>query len=249
MRFGGRRSVLVQSSAVLTNGFCGALRFCDGLRVVRRILAPLVLAAAAVWQPPAAKEGQGDCDFPLGPPWILLYPLKRRRSARGRWRHGLAAARRARGRLALCGVSSPLFGGGRGWPLRGGRGVDIGFAADKRRCFGGGWGWPLRGRRGDDSGVAAARRSFPGRAREGRGPLASIRLRRRVRRKCGNFFVGELAPRRRNCFLADSPSAPFGRRRICVGVAVAGELAPPSTWSLPPATNHRAILRTGRSSM
>ena len=47
------------------------------------ILAPHLAAAAAVWQPPAAKEGQGDCDFPLGPPWILLYPLKRRRSARG----------------------------------------------------------------------------------------------------------------------------------------------------------------------
>ena len=171
MRFGGRRSVLVQSSAVLTNGFCGALRFCDGLRVVRRILAPLVLAAAAVWQPPAAKEGQGDCDFPLGPPWILLYPLKRRRSARGRWRHGLAAARRARGRLALCGVSSPLFGGGRGWPLRGGRGVDIGFAADKRRCFGGGGGWPLRGRRGDDSGFAAAPPFLP--RESARGPRPS----------------------------------------------------------------------------
>ena len=41
-------------------------------------------AAVAAWQPPAAKEGQGDCDFPLGPPWILLYPLKRRRSAMGR---------------------------------------------------------------------------------------------------------------------------------------------------------------------
>ena len=73
---------------------------------LRRILA----AAAALWQPPAAKEGQGDCDFRLrtvriraqcsvrphgcrtpvalratyaGPPWILLYPLKRRRSAEG----------------------------------------------------------------------------------------------------------------------------------------------------------------------
>ena len=47
------------------------------------VLAPLLAAAAAAWQPPAAKEGQGDCDFPLGPPWILLYPLKRRRSAEG----------------------------------------------------------------------------------------------------------------------------------------------------------------------
>ena len=65
------------------------------------VLAPHLAAAAAVWLPPAAKEGQGDCDFPLGPPWILLYPLKRRRSARGRWRRGLAATRRARGRLGV----------------------------------------------------------------------------------------------------------------------------------------------------
>ena len=53
------------------------------------------------------------------------------------------------------------------------------------------------------------------------------RPRRRVSWGRSNFFGGELAPRRRNCFIADSPSAPFGRRRICVGVAVAGELAPP----------------------
>ena len=25
--------------------------------------------------PPAAKEGKGDCEFPLCPPWILLLPL------------------------------------------------------------------------------------------------------------------------------------------------------------------------------
>ena len=25
--------------------------------------------------PPAAKEGNGDCEFPLCPPWILLLPL------------------------------------------------------------------------------------------------------------------------------------------------------------------------------
>ena len=53
------------------------------LRAVWRFLAPLLAAAAALWLPPAAKEGQGDCDFPLGPPWIFLYPLKRRRSAEG----------------------------------------------------------------------------------------------------------------------------------------------------------------------
>ena len=64
---------------------CIALRSAVSLLTSRRILAPLWAAAAAAWQPPAAKEGQGDCDFPLGPPWILLYPLKRRRSARG-WR-------------------------------------------------------------------------------------------------------------------------------------------------------------------
>ena len=40
------------------------------------VLAPLLAAAAALWQPPAAKDGQGDCDFPLGPPWILLLPLE-----------------------------------------------------------------------------------------------------------------------------------------------------------------------------
>ena len=33
---------------------CG---FCCG------VLAPLLLVGAALWQPPAAKEGQGDCDF------------------------------------------------------------------------------------------------------------------------------------------------------------------------------------------
>ena len=58
-------------SAFCLCGFCGG------------ILVPLLLEGAALWQPPAAKEGQGDCDFPLGPPWILLYPLKRRRSAEG----------------------------------------------------------------------------------------------------------------------------------------------------------------------
>ena len=25
--------------------------------------------------PPAAKEGKGDCEFPLCPPWILLLPI------------------------------------------------------------------------------------------------------------------------------------------------------------------------------
>ena len=64
------------------------------------VLAPHLAEAAAMWQPPAAKEGQGDCDFPLGPPWILLYPLKRRRSARGME----AAERRVLTRRSAAGV-------------------------------------------------------------------------------------------------------------------------------------------------
>ena len=77
------RRVLTRRSAVGANGSCVALRSAVVLRFSRRVLAPLLAAAAAAWLPPAAKEGQGDCDFPLGPPWILLYPLKRRRSAGG----------------------------------------------------------------------------------------------------------------------------------------------------------------------
>ena len=80
-----------------------ALRASIALLISRRVLAPLLAAAAAVWLPPAAKEGQGDCDFRLrtvriraqcsvrlhgsrtpvalratyaGPPWILLLPLE-----------------------------------------------------------------------------------------------------------------------------------------------------------------------------
>ena len=62
---------------------CVALHSAVALRAVLRVLASHLAAGAALWQPPAAKEGQGDCEFPLGPPWILLYPLKRRRSAEG----------------------------------------------------------------------------------------------------------------------------------------------------------------------
>ena len=74
---------MARRSAVVARGLCGALRSDVAFQLRGGVLAPLLAAAAAVWQPPAAKEGQGDCDFPLGPPWILLYPLKRRRSARG----------------------------------------------------------------------------------------------------------------------------------------------------------------------
>ena len=79
------RCGLTRRSAAVAKGWCVALRSAAALRPSWRVLAPLMAALAAAWQPPAAKEGQGDCDFPLGPPWILLYPLKRRRSARG-WR-------------------------------------------------------------------------------------------------------------------------------------------------------------------
>lgn len=41
--------------------------------------------------PPAAKEGKGDCEFPLCPPWILLLPLCNAGHfrARGRLRQGV----------------------------------------------------------------------------------------------------------------------------------------------------------------
>ena len=104
------RRVLTRRSVVGARGFallCVLTLIC-GFR--SGVLALLMAAAAAAWQPPAAKEGQGDCDFRLrtvrlraqcsvrlhgsrtpvalratyaGPPWILLYPLKRRRSAGG----------------------------------------------------------------------------------------------------------------------------------------------------------------------
>ena len=61
------------------------------------VLAPLLAAAAAAWQPPAAKEGQGDCDFPLGPPWILLLPLDT-----PPLRCGVGGGRALRSYAALC---------------------------------------------------------------------------------------------------------------------------------------------------
>ena len=63
-----------------------ALRSCAALRISRRILAPLMAAAAAVWLPPAAKEGEGDCEFPLLPPWILFSPLCTAAAPLGGWR-------------------------------------------------------------------------------------------------------------------------------------------------------------------
>ena len=35
----------------------------------------IFLIALLFLVPPAAKEGKGDCEFPLCPPWILLLPL------------------------------------------------------------------------------------------------------------------------------------------------------------------------------
>ena len=99
------RRVFTRRSAVGANGVGVALRSFAALRDLWRVLAPLMAAAAALWQPPAAKEGQGDCDFPLGPPWILLYPLKRRRSA-----EGLEAAER-------CVLARRSAVGTRGWSV------------------------------------------------------------------------------------------------------------------------------------
>ena len=70
------RRVLTRRSAAGAKGGCGDLRSAVAFRDVRHVLAPLIAAAAAAWLPPAAKEGQGDCEFPLGPPWILLLPLE-----------------------------------------------------------------------------------------------------------------------------------------------------------------------------
>ena len=70
------RCGLTRRSAAVAKGWCVALRSAAALRPSWRVLAPLMAALAAAWQPPAAKEGQGDCDFPLGPPWILLLPLE-----------------------------------------------------------------------------------------------------------------------------------------------------------------------------
>ena len=60
---------------LVAKGWCGAWRSSAALWASRRILAPHLAAIAAVWQPPAAKEGYGDFEFPLLPPWILFLPL------------------------------------------------------------------------------------------------------------------------------------------------------------------------------
>ena len=88
---------------------------------------------------------------------------------------------------------------------------------------------PTKAHRRGRSSFRACACQTPGESARGpAGPLALIRFRRRVRRKRGNFFAGELAPRRGNCLLA--VSAPGNAQHFsgnCVGVAVAGEILPP----------------------
>ena len=50
------RCVLTQRSAAVAKGLCVALRSCVALRFCSGVLAPHLAAAAAAWQPPAAKE-------------------------------------------------------------------------------------------------------------------------------------------------------------------------------------------------
>ena len=51
------RCVLARRSAIGARGICGALHSAVALLSLRRVLAPLLAAAAAAWLPPAAKEG------------------------------------------------------------------------------------------------------------------------------------------------------------------------------------------------
>ena len=91
------RCVLARRSGAGARGLCVALNSSVALRLLRRVLAPHLAALAAVWQPPAAKEGQGDCEFPLGPPWILLLPLET-----PPLRYGVGGGGAARSGVALC---------------------------------------------------------------------------------------------------------------------------------------------------
>ena len=110
------RCVLARHSAAGAKSMCVALRSAVALRHRGGVLAPLLPERATAWQPPAAKEGQGDCDFPLGPPWILLYPLKRRRSAEGLEAAGRGVLTRrsaagAKGWVLLCVLALPCRSG------------------------------------------------------------------------------------------------------------------------------------------
>ena len=104
----GRRSFLVlrfgersyAAHCCLGKGFCGALSSYVSVLLSRRVLAPLVPDAAAMWQPPAAKEGQGDCEFPLLPPWILFSPLCTAAAPLRGWRRRSSAF--LRGALPCC---------------------------------------------------------------------------------------------------------------------------------------------------
>ena len=87
-----RRCALARRSAAGAMVYA-ALRSAVALRVVWCILAPLLAAAAALWQPPAAKEGQGDCDF-SAPHCALTRPVFR---AAARQPHSSRATRDLRG--------------------------------------------------------------------------------------------------------------------------------------------------------
>ena len=145
------RCVLAQRSALLQRGWGVALRSGAALRHRGGVLAPLLPERATAWQPPAAKEGQGDCDFPLGPPWILLYPLKRRRSAEGLEAagRGVLTRRSSAGALSMRGYSAVHARlGPRSCRVRGGggtvwRSVGRELRAGLRRC-----GAPPQGRLG-----------------------------------------------------------------------------------------------------
>ncbi len=67
------------SAALLLAFFRCALVFAFGLSFFsfRRLdyLNDSLLFFPLFLVPPAAKEGKGDCEFPLCPPWILLLPL------------------------------------------------------------------------------------------------------------------------------------------------------------------------------
>ena len=66
---GGSLSVLSMRSCIRLGSSVLLFQAFGSRSQVRHLIALLFLV------PPAAKEGKGDCEFPLCPPWILLLPL------------------------------------------------------------------------------------------------------------------------------------------------------------------------------
>ena len=66
---GDSLSVLLMHSCIRLNSIFLFFLASGSRSRVRHLIALLFLV------PPAAKEGKGDCEFPLCPPWILLLPL------------------------------------------------------------------------------------------------------------------------------------------------------------------------------